>query len=136
MKTAVDAVADFHSYFDLPVFERPVLPNVDRMTLRLSLIHEEVSELDVAAREQDITGIADGIADAIYVLIGMALEYGIPIEEVFNEVHRSNMTKVWQDGSVRRRSDGKILKPPTYSPADIEAVLHRAVNSGLAPETF
>lgn len=136
MKTAVDAVADFHDHFGLPVHAAPFTAPIERMMLRLALIHEEVSELDVAARTNDLTGIADGIADCIYVLIGMALEYGIPIEEVFNEVHRSNMSKVWANGEVRRRIDGKILKPPTYSPANIEAILQRACGYGLAAETF
>lgn len=97
---------------------------MERRLLRLDLIHEEVSELDQAMRRGDMISIADGMGDVIYVVIGAALEYGIPIDAVFREIHRSNMTKVWADGSVHRRIDGKILKPETYSPADLRGVLY------------
>jgi predicted HAD superfamily Cof-like phosphohydrolase len=61
--------------------------------------------------------------DSLYVIIGTAVSYGIDIERVFDEVHRSNMTKVWPDGTVHYDEHGKVLKPLTYSRADITEAL-------------
>jgi predicted HAD superfamily Cof-like phosphohydrolase len=87
------------------------------------LIREEWEEFAEASRVCDVTGAADALADLLYVVYGAALEWGIPLDDVFVEVHRSNMSKVWPDGTVHYREDGKVLKPPTYSPADVAKVL-------------
>lgn len=117
------AVQEFHDKFGLPVLDKPQIPSQDRIELRLKLIHEELEELEVAVAAGDVVGAADGMADLTYVICGMALEFGIPLDPIFTEVHRSNMTKVWDDGTIHRRKDGKILKPPTYSPADIKGII-------------
>jgi predicted HAD superfamily Cof-like phosphohydrolase len=83
--------------------------------LRKKLHIEEVSELNAAIDNNDIVGIADGLADSLYVLFGTALTYGIPIETVFVEVHRSNMTK-----ACFVNVDGKVVKGPGYKPPLIE----------------
>lgn len=109
---------------DLPSYPPTYVEN-----LRLTLIQEEKNEVeDVildAATEEDIADIAKELADLVYVVYGTALAYGIPLDKVIEEVHRSNMTKV-VDGSVIRREDGKILKPETYEPADVAGVLKDA----------
>lgn len=109
---------------DLPSYPPTYVEN-----LRLTLIQEEKKEVEDAildaATEEDIADIAKELADLVYVVYGTALAYGIPLDKVIEEVHRSNMTKV-VDGSVIRREDGKILKPETYEPADIESVLRDA----------
>lgn len=109
---------------DLPSYPPTYVEN-----LRLTLIQEEKNEVEDAildaATEEDIADIAKELADLVYVVYGTALAYGIPLDKVIEEVHRSNMTKV-VDGSVIRREDGKILKPETYEPADIESVLRDA----------
>ena len=74
------------------------------------------------ARESFIE-IADAICDLIYVLSGTAVSLGIPLEECWAEVQRSNMSKIPEDGVIRRRDDGKILKPKTFSPADLKGVI-------------
>lgn len=104
----------------------PQVPNEETKRLRHTLISEEVEETLKAIREDDLTEIADGIADSIVVLLGTAVAYGIDMEPVWNEVHRSNMAKV-KDGLIRR-ADGKILKPEGWTPPDIEGVL-----AGLTP---
>lgn len=92
----------------------------------------------------DMVEVADGLADLIYVVMGAALEFGIDLGQVFKEVHRSNMSKAWSTEEVEKglpegvsaheieglfpmwcvkREDGKILKSPSYSPANIRKVL-------------
>jgi len=105
---------------------KPTLPNnysVNR--LEHDLIQEECNELIDAIDTNNMIEIADGIADLIYVCLHTAVAFGIDIEPVFDEVHRSNMTKVWKDGSIRKAANGKVIKPPTYSLADIRGVLRR-----------
>jgi predicted HAD superfamily Cof-like phosphohydrolase len=123
--TALKAVREFHKLFEVPILDKPMIPPMERALLRISLIKEEFDELVGAAQDQDLVEVADALADLLYVVYGTALEYGIPVDAVFDEVHRSNMTKVWADGTVHRRDDGKILKPDTYSPADVKSILER-----------
>jgi predicted HAD superfamily Cof-like phosphohydrolase len=82
-------------------------------------------ELYHGIHKRDLVLIADGLADVAYLLIRTALCYGIPLDEVFAEVHRSNMTK---DGS--RRDDGKILKGDKFEPPRIKEILDRHSASG------
>lgn len=106
--TWVDMVKAFHVKYGAPVAERPGLLDVARTRLRDNLIDEEVSETFEAMHESLLVAdstlalaqVADGLTDTIYVLIGTALEYGIDIDRVFAEVHRSNMTKT-VDGWAR-----------------------------------
>jgi predicted HAD superfamily Cof-like phosphohydrolase len=117
------ALRIWHRKFGFPILEDPQAPSESRRNLRVELIHEEWEEFAEASRVCDVTGAADALADLLYVVYGAALEWGIPLDDVFVEVHRSNMSKVWPDGTVHYREDGKVLKPPTYSPADVAKVL-------------
>lgn len=117
------------------VLESPLIPTQDIQDLRYELISEEINgekELLESIKNGDLIGIADGIADALYVIIGTASAYGINVKPVFDEVQRSNMTKaVWDDEikeyKVIRREDGKILKPDTFSAPDLESVIHEQI---------
>lgn len=120
---ALHDVAHFHNVFGQPIVDKPALPSIERRELRERLLQEEFTEYMQASANDDIVEVADAIADIIYVLLGTALEYGIPIGRVFAEVHRSNMAKMFSDGTVRRRDDGKILKPESWTPPDIRGVL-------------
>lgn len=91
----------------------------DTEDLRYSLMHEELQETRHAMLSGDRIGVADGLADLIYVAIGTALAYGIDLRPVWNEVHASNMRK---EGGFKRR-DGKILKPVGWIGPDIERAL-------------
>jgi len=104
---------------------KPTLVDDKLLELRVKLIDEEATEFRDAAAARDLVGMADAIGDLLYVVLGAAVAMGIDSEAVFAEVHRSNMTKLWPDGTVHRREDGKVLKPPTYSPADIKGVLEK-----------
>jgi predicted HAD superfamily Cof-like phosphohydrolase len=126
MSKFVDDVRAFHLVTDTPVLASPQIPNADRILLRKRLIDEEVNvELFTAMKENNIVEIADAIADSIYVLIGTALEYGIPLDAVWGEVQISNMAKVDLDtGKVRRREDGKVLKSEGWTKPDIRKALY------------
>ena len=95
--------------------------SVDEQTrvLRERLIHEEFEELKEAMGKNDLFAVAKELADLLYVVYGTAVSYGIDMEPVFREVHRSNMSKV----GGYKREDGKWVKPATYSPAVIEPIL-------------
>lgn len=119
-------VREFHTAYNVPILDTPRFPNLARVELRESLIREEVTELFAAIIQRDLVGVADGIADAIVVLIGTALEFGIPLDKVMAEVHRSNMSKLGPDGKPVLRSDGKVLKGPNFTPPDIRSILIEA----------
>jgi predicted HAD superfamily Cof-like phosphohydrolase len=97
----------------------PILPSIKVEELRKDLITEEVNELFEAMARQDIVKVADGIADAIVVLLGTAVMYGIDIRPVWDEVHATNMAK--KGGPMR--ADGKRLKPGGWEPPKILEIL-------------
>lgn len=123
---AAGQVAEFHRAYGLPVRTVPsAAVDLSEVTLRQALIEEEVAELAAAARAGDVVGVADALADIVYVAYGTAHVYGIDLDAVLDEVHASNMTKLGADGRPVRRADGKVLKGPDYRPPDIAAVLAR-----------
>ena len=105
----------------MPSVPTPGIPEWVR-DLRTALLVEEVRELTDAAAAGDIVGIADGIADVVYVAIGTAVAYGIPFDEVFREVHRSNMTK------VNTPDEAKLVKGLGYEPPRIAEILGEMSN--------
>lgn len=102
----------------------PTLPNEEERLLRFKLLEEEFVEYTEAEDNDDIVEIADALADIIYIACGTAISYGIDLNAVFKEVHRSNMAK-FVDGKVLRRADGKIIKPEGWTPPDIQGVLFK-----------
>lgn len=104
----------------------PENPSAEVRQLRKSLMYEELmgpGELVDSIDKGDLVGVADGLADLLYVVFGTAAAYGIDIQHIFFEVHRSNMSKLRPDRTVIRSKDGKIQKPDTYSPPDIKPIL-------------
>lgn len=122
MKKAQRCVQEFHEAFNATVAKNPTLPSVADQRLRLKLIEEEMKELDHAFLWGDLVGVADGIGDLLYVVLGTAVTCGIDIEPVFEEIHRSNMTKV---GGHKDPETGKWIKPATYDPAKLIPILGR-----------
>jgi predicted HAD superfamily Cof-like phosphohydrolase len=114
-------VADFHRATNTPVEHSPTQVRADRVKLRWSLIAEEAEEIRRALTSDHLEGIADGIADLVYVTLGLAVECGIDIAPVWDLVHAANMQKV--GGPVRE--DGKILKPEGWQPPDIAGEVMR-----------
>jgi predicted HAD superfamily Cof-like phosphohydrolase len=112
-------VERFHRLFDIVVQQKPGLVDERTRMLRERLIHEEFEELKEAMAQQDLAAVAKELADLLYVVYGTAVSYGIDMEPVFREVHRSNMSKI----GGYKREDGKWVKPPTYSPAAIQPII-------------
>ena len=116
-------VKEFHETYGLNDPASPQIPNADVRRLRMRLIFEEAHEFHEASEQGDLPAALKELSDLLYVVLGAANAYGVDIEPFFDEVHRSNMTKVWPDGTVRKDAEGKVLKPPTYVPANIERIL-------------
>lgn len=123
MNRNINQVTEFHQVYGLPVLESPTLIPTERFRLRLELIEEELDEFVEAAVAEDIVGVADALGDLLYVVIGAALEYGIPLNEVVDEIHRSNLSKLDENGKPIYREDGKVMKGPNFSPPNIGKVL-------------
>ncbi|OGO40035.1 MAG: hypothetical protein A2Z03_11945 [Chloroflexi bacterium RBG_16_56_8] len=122
MEKARRQLLEFHRTFSHPVGAVPEFPAQSYIDLRLSLIDEEVQELRDAVVARDMVETADALGDIMYVVIGMAIALGIPIDKVFNEIHASNMTKLGEDGRPIYREDGKILKGQNFRPPNIKAM--------------
>lgn len=122
----VEKVKEFHEAFLIKNEESPigVISEAD-YTLRHRLLQEENDEYLEACKNGDLTEIADAIGDKLYILCGTILKHGLQykIEEVFNEIHRSNMSKLDDNGKPIVREDGKILKSNQYFRPDIYSVL-------------
>jgi len=112
-------VEEFHRKFDILAQASPTEASEDTKRLRIRLIQEEFDELKESMAEGNLAALAKEMADLLYVVYGTAVSYGIDMEPVFREVHRSNLSKV----GGYKREDGKWVKPPTYSPAKVEPLL-------------
>ena len=149
----LEKVKEFHESFDIPTLKNPTLISKERTLLRVSLIEEELRELKEAIENNDLVEVADALVDLEYVVLGAALEFGLTnvFEELFNEVHKSNMSKacsseeeaiktvefylnrdntqssytVKGDKFVVKRDDDKLLKSINYYPADLKKILDK-----------
>jgi len=128
-------VRHFHETYGLEVNDEPLdikqlHPHGDLFStplwrLRMNLCQEEWAEFDKAMDgTEDLVDIADAICDLIYVLCGTAVSFGIPLDECFAEVQRSNMSKLDADGKPIVREDGKILKGPDFSEPDLRSIIY------------
>ncbi len=124
--TTLEKVKIFHETYGLPVKDAPDISDERTNALRISLLAEELEELQEALVAGDMVEVLDALTDLQYVLDGAYLSFGLHSlkEAAFNEVQRSNMSKLGEDGKpVVRESDGKILKGPNYTPPDIAQFL-------------
>lgn len=149
---SLNQVATFHETFQHPIEAEPLIPAKQRCELRVSLIREELNELEEAIGNNDLVEVADALCDIQYVLSGAILEFGLgsKFKTLFDEVQRSNMSKActteteaqatvehYQKNKdtecyyrqveglylVYRSSDNKTLKSINYSPADLKTIL-------------
>tara|TARA_Y100001938_G_scaffold122862_1_gene171650 strand:- start:465 stop:851 length:387 start_codon:yes stop_codon:yes gene_type:complete len=118
-----EKVGDFMEAFGQRVEVEPTWPDFDTRELRLELIAEELDELSDAVADRNMVDIADALTDLLYVVYGAGHTFGIDLDECFQEVHRSNMSKLGPDGRPIKREDGKILKGPKYFHPDLEGIL-------------
>lgn len=154
---SLEKVIEFHTTFKSPILKNPQFPAEGRQELRISLLQEELDELKEAIKNQDIVEVADALADLQYILYGTVLEFGLTekFNHLFNEVHRSNMSKAClsekeaqetsqfyleKDGTqtyyeerdgkwfVYRKEDDKTLKSINYSPANLKSILDNGSN--------
>lgn len=126
MQKQLKAVHEFHSAFGLGINQSPVGDlGESKNLLRFNLMKEENEEYLEAVQNDDIIEIADALGDMLYILCGTILEHGLQhkIEEVFDEIQRSNMSKLGADGKPIYREDGKVLKGPYYFKPNFEAIL-------------
>jgi predicted HAD superfamily Cof-like phosphohydrolase len=122
----INKVKEFHEAFLIGNEEAPVgtISEKDYL-LRHRLMHEENEEYLEACKAGDITEIADALGDKLYILCGTILKHGLQhkIEEVFNEIHRSNMSKLDENGKPVFREDGKVMKSDRYFRPDIGKII-------------
>lgn len=124
----LDKVLEFHEVFGLDYHTTPKADISDRIIeLRHRLMAEENDEYLDAARAGNLTQVADALGDKLYILCGTIIAHGLQhkITEVFEEIHRSNMSKLDSEGKPIYREDGKILKSENYFLPDIDGVLSR-----------
>lgn len=120
---------EFHATFRAPLNLTPTVLDRKNVELRARLIEEEAEEAAEALRSSTEDGdnaylreVAKELADSVYVAYGTAVALGIDLDTVLRKVHESNMSKVHPDGTVRYRKDGKVLKPDTYKPPNLEYI--------------
>ena len=124
MNPIVQSLLEFNEAFDIPKLETPDLGPKELIELRIKLLTEEVQEYAEAARSGDLVEVLDALADIGYILAGTIINHGMQdiYDDAFNEVHRSNMSKL-VDGKVIRREDGKVLKPEGWQPPQLNQFL-------------
>lgn len=126
MQKQLNAVKEFHIAFGVGATD---VMNADlgesKNNLRFNLMKEENEEYLEAAKNNDLTEVADALGDMLYILCGTILEHGLQykIEEVFDEIQRSNMSKLGEDGKPIYREDGKVMKGPNYFKPSFEEIL-------------
>lgn len=122
----IKAVEAFHKAFGLGIKNEPTASLGEaKNLLRYKLMREENEEYLEAANNNDLVEVADALGDMLYIICGTMIEHGMQdkIEAVFDEIQRSNMSKLGEDGKPIYREDGKVLKGPNYFKPDIKKVL-------------
>ncbi len=123
----INSVAEFHDVFLIGNASEPQLLDEKTVELRYNLLKEENEEYLDACKKGDLVGIADALGDQLYILFGTILKHGLQhkIEEVFDEIHRSNMSKLDKDGKPIFREDGKVLKSELYFRPNISSIIDK-----------
>lgn len=128
MKNKIEAVKKFHTAYKIGYRESPKADlGSSKNELRFNLMKEENEEYLEAAQNNDLVEVADALGDMLYILCGTIIEHGMQdkIEEVFNEIQRSNMSKLDENGQPIYREDGKVLKGPNYFKPNIAQILEK-----------
>tara|TARA_B100000035_G_scaffold296713_1_gene288874 strand:- start:220 stop:591 length:372 start_codon:yes stop_codon:yes gene_type:complete len=115
-----DSVKKFMETFGQEVKNKAEFPDEKIQNLRVSLIEEELSELKEAIKNKDIKEVADALTDILYVTYGAGHAFGVNLDKCFNEVQRSNMSKLDENGKPIFNNLGKVLKGPNYFKPDIQ----------------
>ena len=125
-KAIVKEVFWTHGITQREISSRTKIPQ-QTVSLRYNLMKEENEEYLEAAQNNDLVEVADALGDMLYILCGTILSHGMQdkITEVFQEIQRSNMSKLGSDGKPIYRADGKVLKGPNYFKPDIKTILKK-----------
>ena len=127
MKDKIEAVQEFHEAFKIG-YRNSLKADLGlaKNTLRFNLMKEENEEYLEAAKNNDMVEVADALGDMLYILCGTIIEHGMQdkIEEIFDEIQKSNLSKLGEDGKPIYRNDGKVMKGPNYFKPDISKVLN------------
>tara|TARA_B100000609_G_scaffold191644_1_gene180665 strand:+ start:411 stop:800 length:390 start_codon:yes stop_codon:yes gene_type:complete len=126
IKKELDSVKLFHKKFNIDYLNEPTANIPEEIKqLRFKLMEEENLEYLKATRENDLVEIADALGDMLYILCGTIISHGLQnkIEEIFQEIQSSNMSKLGENGKPIYREDGKVLKGPHYFKPDIGKIL-------------
>ena len=126
IKKELDSVKLFHKKFNIDYFNEPKANIPEEIKeLRFKLMEEENLEYLKATKENDLVEIADALGDMLYILCGTIISHGLQnkIEEIFQEIQSSNMSKLGKNGKPIYREDGKVLKGPNYFKPDIRKIL-------------
>ena len=127
MKHQINSVKIFHEVYKLSYKDSPVADiGIDKINLRFKLMEEENQEYLEAAKNNDIIEVADALGDMLYILCGTIIEHGMQdkIEEIFDEIQKSNLSKLGDDGKPIYRNDGKVMKGPNYFKPKISEILN------------
>ncbi|MDC3269438.1 nucleoside triphosphate pyrophosphohydrolase family protein [Flavobacteriaceae bacterium] len=127
MKNKIESVKAFHEAFKIGYRDSPKADLGSRVnTLRYKLMREENQEYLEAASANDLVEVADALGDMLYILCGTIIEHGLQhkIDEVFEEIQRSNMSKLGENQQPIYREDGKVLKGPNYYKPNIKDILN------------
>ena len=126
IKKEIDSVKLFHKKFNIDYLNEPKanIP-LETKELRFKLREEENLEYLKATKENNLVEIADALGDMLYILCGTIISHGLQdkIEEIFQEIQNSNMSKLGKNGKPIYRQDGKVLKGPNYFKPDIRRIL-------------
>tara|TARA_Y100000591_G_scaffold165572_1_gene142840 strand:- start:471 stop:842 length:372 start_codon:yes stop_codon:yes gene_type:complete len=112
--TNFESVRKFMETFGQEIKEKPGFPNDKIISLRFNLIKEELEELKEAMKNKDIKEVADALTDILYVTYGAGHAFGINLDKCFQEVQKSNMSKLGVDGKPIYNDKGKVMKGPNY----------------------
>lgn len=131
MMTPQEMVAEFHRTFKSPEMfpENPGTTYSELEVMRIGLISEEYKELMDAYEADDFIEVVDALADMVYVIYGFAWSVGVDLDACLEEVHRSNMTKLDDDGEPIFREDGKIMKSDNFEAPDLARVIFGGLRS-------
>ena len=127
MQNQLKSVKIFHEAFGVKISNKPTLElSKDILKLRHSLMQEENNEYLKAVEEKNLIEVADALGDMLYILCGTILTHGFQnlIEDIFDEIQTSNMSKLGYDGKPIYRNDGKVLKGPNYKKPNIKKFLN------------
>ena len=114
-----DKVGTFMKTFGQEVKTKPSFSSNKINNLRIDLIKEELDELQVAMKNNDLLEVADALTDILYVAYGAGHAFGIDLDKCFDEVQNSNMSKIGENGKPIYNESGKVMKGPNYFKPDL-----------------